>query len=119
MLAAIEKFPQLHCLRDLIKNMPTDEELAVMEKAVFAEVDAINAAGLESAGVVIEVKQPAAASDPAPVPMSGSRSITVRVPAPILNSIKKKATQKRMPYQTFINRLLRAAALDYQPGCSL
>lgn len=119
LLAGIEKHPELHGLRALIDNMPSDEQLTAMEAKMHAELDSITAVGLGSVGVVIEVKQPSMLDAPAPKTMAGSKSITVRVPASILNGIKKKATQKRMPYQTFINQLLRAVAMDYKADTPL
>lgn len=42
-----------------------------------------------------------------------SQRITIRIPGPVIAAFRAQATKTRVPYQRLMNRVLRAAAMNF------
>lgn len=122
--ATLHAHPELRALLDRLRSGGIKEAvelpevplkvLAEMQEALEFEVDLETDADLDEA-------TPAPTVPPAPLgakgvktmPSSGSVPITIRIPVATLGAIQAQARSRCVPYQTLINRILRAASAGW------
>lgn len=122
--ATLHDHPELRTLLDRLRSGEIKEAvelpeiplkvLAEMQEALEFEVDLETEADLDEA-------TPAPTVPPAPpgakgvktMPSSGSVPITIRIPVATLGAIQAQARSLCVPYQTLINRILRAASAGW------
>jgi predicted DNA binding CopG/RHH family protein len=112
LLNAIAKIPGLEILIPFLNDLP---DTAAFE-AMHDEVDALLDATLEAALKMDPEDFPDLAPRPhgavrpsSPACSSKSKRITIRIPGDVLNGARAEARARCIPYQTLLNRTLRAA----------
>lgn len=120
-IAILEKHPEVRAaLEHLIQRERTDEVLlpadleASLDESLAFEVPLDTAVDLDRSDAV--PPKASAAGSPSgarPLPATGSVSITIRIPVSTLKAFKARACSHGVPYQTLINRVLRAATIGW------
>lgn len=88
-------------------------DLAQLDEAkLFAELDEALRVDIAELPPPTTAPSEIAAPQPAPSPASSTR-VTIRIPGAVLLALKAKALEKRIPYQTLANRVLRSAAAGW------
>lgn len=115
-LDAFAKIPGLEGLMPLLENLPTAAEwdalMAVSDELWESDFKATRDYNPDDIPPEPTVKKDGAA--PAPVPaaatsLSGTQFIGIRIPRVVVAAFKAKAREMCVPYQTLMNRHLRAA----------
>jgi uncharacterized protein (DUF4415 family) len=113
-LMAMAKIPGLRSLVIPVENIPDDAEF----EALYAEFDAQmalehQAMSAFNPGADVTTSTPGSEpkmTPPAPAATKRSQKTTIRIPAAVLAAFKAKAEATSTPYQTLMNRALRAAS---------
>lgn len=113
-------FPEilnLSVFQTILNRAPDDAAFERMEAAFQAEIDAHDPKdsdlGCDATDATLPVPRKTPDATPAPTLSTGTQTITIRIPAAILNSCRVQAKKSCIPYQTLIIRTLKAAAAEW------
>ena len=120
LLDAIADFPELKDLPhidELIARQIDDATFAPMEAAFMAEMDAHNPKASDlvckATDAMKATPDKAPTTTPAPASSSKAKPITIRVSGAVIGAYMDRALTKGTGYQTLMNLILKAAAVDW------